>query len=99
MRQDIVLKQPVITEKSMLAAQQGKFTFQVDGKATKSQVKQAVEDQFKVNVVSISTITTKGKVKRFGKKRTQVKTSDTKKAIVVLKKGQKIDLFDIKEDK
>ena len=97
MRADLVLKRPVISEKSMSLAAQGKFTFIVDKRANKDQIAQVVADHFKVTVEKVATVSIKGKTKRFGKKRSQVKLSDYKKAIVKLKKGQKIDLFEIKD--
>jgi large subunit ribosomal protein L23 len=97
MRFDLVIKKPVISEKSMRLAAIGQFTFVVDKLATKHQIAQVVENHFKVNVVKVATLKVKAKTKRFGKKRQEVKLSDYKKAIVTLKKGQKIDLFDVKE--
>lgn len=99
MRSDLVLVKPLITEKTMQAAQDNKYTFIVAKKANKNQISHIVEQEFKVNVIGVSTILTKGKIKKFGAKRVNTKLSDTKKAIVSLKKGQKIDLFDIKETK
>ncbi len=97
MQLDLILKKPIITEKSMQAAKNGKFSFLVDNAANKNHITQAVETLFKVNVVSVSTSAINGKTKRFGKTRRPTKLSDFKKAIVELKKNQKIDLFDIKE--
>lgn len=99
MRQDLILIRPKITEKSMIQAQSGKFTFIVNLEANKDQIRKIVETQFKVNVINVSTIKIKGKAKRFGKKRSITQLPNYKKAIVELKKGQKIDLFDIKETK
>jgi len=99
MRQDLILKRPIITEKTLILAQDSRFTFEVDLKASKHQIAELVAKQFKVDVVKVSTITTNGKEKRFGSKRKPTKLSDTKKAIVTLKKGQKIDYFDVVEDK
>lgn len=99
MRQDLVLKRPLITEKTMFLAQLGKFTFEVDKKSTKDMIAGAIENQFNVKVTKVSTIKTKGKNKRFGSKRLISRLSDIKKAIVELKQGQKIDLFEVKEEK
>jgi len=71
---------PIITEKSMKATAQNRYTFRVDRKTTKSQIKKAVEEKFKVNVVRVRTMNVKKK-KRW------------KKAIVEIKKGQKIEDF------
>ncbi|MGI5828314.1 MAG: 50S ribosomal protein L23 [Patescibacteria group bacterium] len=99
MRTDLVLKRPIITEKSMVAAQAGKYTFEVDRTANKHAIAEAVENQFKVNVINVSTTKIKGKTRRFGARRQPVQMTDSKKAIVELKKGQKIELFEIKEEK
>ena len=80
-------------------AARGRFTFIVATTANKNIIATAVEEQFKVTVVSVQTIITKGKGARAGKRRIQVKLSPQKKAIVRLAKGQKIDLFDTKEEK
>ena len=99
MRSDLVLKRPLITEKSMLLAQEGKYTFEVNPKANKQMIAQAVNDHFKVDAIKVSTATIKGKIKRFGAKRQPAKLSMVKKAVVELKKGQKIELFEVKEEK
>ncbi len=98
MRQDLVLKRPIITEKTMALAQLGKFTFEVDPEATKQSIAQAVENYFNVEVTKVSTVTLHGKTKRFGVKRQPKKLADIHKAVVELKKGQKIDLFEVKEE-
>lgn len=99
MKFDLIIKRPIITERTMLLAQLGKFSFEVDKKANKNQIKEVVEKIFKVNVVSIATSAIRGKSKRFGAKRVTVKLSDSKKAMVELKKGQRIDLFEIEDEK
>ncbi len=75
----------------------GKFTFKVSKKARKEQIKKAVEQKFKVNVLRVAVINVKGKLKRTGKKRMETQTKGYKKAIVKLKPGQKIDLFETGE--
>ena len=85
---------PIISEKSMNDAGLGKFTFKVERNANKAMVKKEVEAKFKVNVTKVSTMVVKGKSKKTGKRRVETKTADWKKALVVLKKGQKIDLFE-----
>lgn len=89
-----VIVRPVITEKSMKDANAGKFTFETALFANKTVIKKAVEDEFKVHVISITTAITKGKKRRQGKRRTEIEMSPWKKAIVGLKTGEKIDLFD-----
>jgi len=94
MRPSIIIR-PIITEKSMKEAEAGKFTFQVQKDANKTNIKKAIEGQFSVNVTGLSTITVKGKRKRVGARRTEVKEAAIKKAIATLKSGQKIDLFEM----
>jgi large subunit ribosomal protein L23 len=91
--------EPVISEKSIMDAQKGKFTFKTDRFMTKNAIAQVVHDQFSVDVVSVATTIVKGRTQRFGMKRIEKKLSPWKKAIVKLKSGQKISLFDIGEQK
>jgi len=88
---DIIIK-PVVTEKSMNLLADNKYTFIVDKKSNKTEIKNAIEDIFKVRVEKVYTINVKGKPKRMGK--FVGRTSDRKKAIVSLKSGQKIKLFE-----
>lgn len=86
---DVVLS-PVITEKSTLMSESNAVVFRVADTATKPAIKAAVEALFDVKVVSVNTIVTKGKTKRWkGKPYTR---SDVKKAIVRLAEGQSIDV-------
>ena len=85
-----VLKRPVITEKSSEAMAEDKYTFDVDIRANKTQVKIAVEEIFDVKVESVNIINYKPKKKRMG--RYQGYTNKRRKAIVKLKEGS-IDLF------
>jgi large subunit ribosomal protein L23 len=84
----IVLK-PIITEKSNAEMANNKYTFEVLKNANKTEIKSAIEKIYKVNVDKINTVNCKGKKVRWGK--VSGKKSDWKKAIVVLKKGQKIE--------
>ena len=77
--EDIIIK-PIITEKSNVEMQAGKYTFEVNKKATKVDVKRAVEKLFNVKVLKVNTINVSGKEKRVG--RNIGKTADWKKAIV-----------------
>lgn len=77
--EDIIIK-PIITEKSNVEMQAGKYTFEVNKKATKVDVKRAVEKLFNVKVLKVNTINVSGKEKRVG--RNIGKTTDWKKAIV-----------------
>ena len=85
-----VLVKPVITEKSTIAAEHNKVTFQVASEANKQQIKSAVESLFKVNVLSVNTLNRKGKTKSF--RGTKGRQQDKKQAIVTLKEGQTIDI-------
>ena len=79
--EDIIIA-PVVTEKSSSEIAEGKYTFKVNKKATKIDVKRAVEKLFEVKVLNVNTITVKGKEKRVG--RNVGRTSDWKKAIVTI---------------
>ena len=79
--EDVIVR-PVVTEKSSMAQAEGKYTFEVNKKATKVEVKNAVEKLFGVKVKEVRTITVKGKPKRQGAH--EGKTSDWKKAIVTI---------------
>lgn len=86
---DVILA-PVITEKSTLLSENNAVVFKVASDATKPAIKAAVEALFDVKVVSVNTLVTKGKTKRWkGKPYTR---SDVKKAIVRLAEGQSIDV-------
>ena len=84
-----IIKAPLITEKSSDAKQNNKYTFLVSEKATKTEIKEAIEKIFKVEVVSISTLNIKTKEKRVG--RYTGRTNRGKKAIVTLKDGMTIE--------
>jgi large subunit ribosomal protein L23 len=88
---DIIIK-PVVTEKSFSLLEDNKYTFIVDKRANKTEIKSAVEEIFKVSVLNVNTVNVKGKPKRQG--RFTGFKADRKKAIVTLKPGQKIPLFD-----
>ncbi len=87
----IILK-PVITEQSMDCAAQGKYTFRVASDSNKFEIKDALEKIFKVKVMKVNIINISGKERRRG--RIVGKTSSWKKAIVTLKKGDKIEIFE-----
>lgn len=88
---DIIIK-PVVTEKSMDLLADNKYTFIVDKKANKTEIKSAIEHIFKVEVDKVYTMNIKGKPKRMG--RFEGKRPDRKKAVIALKAGQKIRLFE-----
>jgi large subunit ribosomal protein L23 len=85
-----VLLAPVVSEKSYSLLDEGKYTFIVDPRANKTEIKIAVEDVFGVKVASVNTINRKGKTRRtrFGVGHRK----DTKRAIVTLREGS-IDIF------
>ena len=87
-----ILIRPIVTEKSTALMEQGKYTFRVPLAATKIQIRQAGEQIFKVKVQAVNTMRYEGKLKRMG--RTQGRRSDWKKAVVTLKPGEAIELFE-----
>jgi len=89
-----IIIRPIITEKSMHGAQKHTFSFVVAGRATKKDVKKAVEKLFSVTVVKVATNMLKGGSIRTGRKRIEIKNQPTKKAFVTLKQGQKIAVFE-----
>jgi len=93
----MTLINPVITEKSMLAASRGLYTFHVSLSATKSKVKEEVQKIFKVTVVSVNILSRHVRAKSTGAKRIMGSPSQKRIAMLKLKKGQTIDLFDLKD--
>jgi large subunit ribosomal protein L23 len=90
-----VIVRPVITEKSTRLAESGQYVFEVAPDANKIQIKQAVEQVFaskKINVVAVNILRVPGKMRRLG--RHQGMTRSWKKAIVTLRPGQRLDLFE-----
>ena len=85
-----VIVAPHITEKATLLSEQNAVVFKVATKATKPEIKAAVEALFDVSVVGVNTIVQKGKTKRW--KGAPYRRSDMKKAIVTLREGQSIDV-------
>jgi len=86
---------PIITEKTMSDATKGKYTFKV-AKSSKPQIAQEIEKTFKVNVQKVNIINTKPENKLI-KGRFKATIKPYKKAIVTLKKGQKIEGYEVKE--
>jgi len=82
MRPEDIIVAPIVTEKSSSNMQEGKYTFEVNKKATKIQIANAVEKLFEVKVLKVNTITVKGKEKRMGAHSGM--TPDWKKAIVTI---------------
>ena len=79
--EEVIIK-PIVTEKSSDGLQEGKYTFKVNKKATKVEIAKAVEKLFEVKVLSVNTMTVKGKEKRMGAHSGM--TPDWKKAIVTI---------------
>lgn len=86
---DIILR-PVITEKSMEQFGYNKYTFYVDPRANKVQIRNAIQEIFEVTVTKVTTVTVNGKKRRRG--RIVGHTPDRKKAVVTLKQGDKIEV-------
>lgn len=88
---DIIVS-PVISEKSYADAERGKYTFVVDGKATKPEIRRAVEMIWGVRVSKVNTVRRRGKSVR--RRYVTGKRSDTRRAIVTLQSGDKIEMFE-----
>jgi len=88
---DVILA-PVVSEKSYSLLDENAYTFIVHPSANKTEIRQAVETIWDVQVVSVNTINRKGKTKRF--RFTQGRRPDTKRAIVKLVEGDKIEIFE-----
>ncbi|MEL7567265.1 MAG: 50S ribosomal protein L23 [Dehalobacterium sp.] len=88
---DVLIK-PLVSEKSMSLMADNKYAFIVDKNANKVEIKYAVQELFKVSVLNVTTMIVKGKMKRMG--RFIGKRPDRKKAIVTLKPGDKIEVFE-----
>ena len=88
-----ILEKPLITEKSTMMQEHGnRVMFQVKRSANKLQIKEAVQNIFNVTVLDVNTLNVKPKTQRFG--RHQGQTKAWKKAIVLLKEGDRIDFFE-----
>ena len=85
-----ILRAPLITEKATMVSEHAQYAFKVDSRATKPEIKAAVEGLFGVNVTAVNTLVAKGKTKRFRGR--PGRRPDVKKAYVTLKAGQSIDL-------
>lgn len=91
-----VIRAPRISEKSTrLADKHGQFVFTVDKRATKPEIKKAVEKMFEVEVASVQVVNVRGKVKRFSQ--TTGRRTGVKKAYVRLKPGQDIDFTGVQK--
>ncbi len=89
-----VIKRPLVSEKTATFAENNKYVFEIYSSADRKEVAAAVEAQFKVTVTRVNILNVKGKRKMSRTKRGQiVKAPDVKKAVVTLKKGDKIELI------
>jgi len=86
---------PLITEKTMLMAGKGWYTFRAQVEANKNKVQQDIEKLYAVSVVAVRSSLMHGKVQRVGRKGKSIAKSDWKKIFVKLKSGQTIDAFQI----
>ncbi|MDP3994401.1 MAG: 50S ribosomal protein L23 [bacterium] len=89
---------PILTEKSLQLAKLGKYSFWVSKNLNKTKIKKLIGEMFAVQVVSVRTMNYKGGIKTNTKRR-KVTVPGRKKAIVFLKEGEKIALFETKENK
>ena len=89
-----VLIRPVISEKSYALMEDGAYVFVVDPRASKVQIREAVEETFNVRVESVNTLNRKGKRKRNRRQSTFGKRPDSKRAIVRLRGEDRIELFE-----
>jgi large subunit ribosomal protein L23 len=88
---DVIIR-PVVSEKSYAGLEAGSYTFLVDPRANKTEIKEAVQAIWDVQVISVNTLNRRGKVKRRGY--TKGKRADEKRAIVTLAPGDAIEIFE-----
>lgn len=88
---DVIIR-PVVSEKSYAGLERNTYTFLVDPRANKTEIKEAIQKIWNVRVLSVNTLSRKGKVKR--RRFTQGKRADQKRAIVVLAEGDSIEIFE-----
>ena len=91
-----LIKYPVITEKSCRLIEKNKYTFDVDKKLTKLQIKKILENLFKINIISVNTHLPPVKKKRLGLK--QGYKAHYKRVIITIKSNQQIPIFGIEKD-
>lgn len=88
-----IIKRPIDTEKTRSQTEDGKYTFEVDRRANKHQIKEAVEEIFDVEVLSVNITNLPAKKGRYGR-RIVTRKPAWKKAIVTLAPGERIDVFE-----
>ncbi|MBU0495800.1 MAG: 50S ribosomal protein L23 [Chloroflexi bacterium] len=89
-----VIRQPIVSERAMALARDGKYTFEVAPEANKIQIKEAVETIFRVDVIKVNTVAIPGKKRRGWRRPIYGKTPKRKKAIVTIKPGQRIEFYE-----
>ena len=94
MNSSYIIRKPQITEKSHAAVGDNWYTFVVDASTNKHQIKEVVEAQYKVEVIAVRTMTSPVKTKKTGRRRLKKTLTKSKKAMIQLKKGQSIHLFE-----
>jgi large subunit ribosomal protein L23 len=87
-----VIRRPLVTEQSMAGIAEGRYTFEVDPRANKIEIRRAVEEIWGVRVERVNTMRLRGKTRRVG--RSVGRRPDWKKAIVKLRPGQRIEFFE-----
>ena len=98
MNNTFIIKRPIVTEKTLLLAdKENTYVFEVAANAEKNQIKKMVTELFKVEAESVNTVLGYRGSKKTGRKRLAVTGARHKKALVKLKPGQKIELFDLEE--
>jgi large subunit ribosomal protein L23 len=88
---DVIIR-PVVSEKSYAGLERNTYTFLVDQRANKTEIKEAIQKIWNVQVLSVNTLMRRGKVKR--RRYTQGKRADQKRAIVTLAQGDTIEIFE-----
>ena len=88
---DVIIR-PVVSEKSYAGLERNTYTFLVDQRANKTEIKEAIQKIWNVQVLSVNTLMRRGKVKR--RRYTQGKRADQKRAIVTLSEGDTIEIFE-----
>ena len=95
-----IIRKPVITEKTLQRANvENIYTFEVARTADKNKIKAAIQEMYEVKVINVNTVMRPKKTKRTGQKRLKTFAAKTKKALVKLKEGQSISVFDVGGDK
>lgn len=94
----IILKRPVISEKSMRQAGDSVYTFLVNRAAAKPEIAKAVKEAFKVDVISVKTVNVRGEIKMQRRIRKLYQSASYKKAFVQIKKGQTIPIFETPQE-